>query len=224
MYGRNAGGHGISLLSNDGHLPAKIVPIEPTETQPRVFPFLNLPAEIRNMVYSYVMIPKYSVYVYVRRFQSGVNTGLLYANRQIYQEASTTFYDNVRGVVCNECHFLTRASCREVLLKDISRMHAEHPFMPLSCSSLHKSREERDHNNLQAYRHPGLRYIQPCELARMAEIEISLAWLPNSDDTETATENIMYDVAIILNSIHAMLRHAGGQGEKRIFLTFGSLL
>jgi len=226
MYGRNAGGQGISLISNDGHPPAKMVPIEPIKTQPQVFPFLELPAEIRNMIYSYLMIPKYPVYVYVRRFQSAVSTGLLFANRQIYQEASTAFYSNARGIVINECHFLTRASCRRVFFKDPPPVHAysEHPFLPLPHSSHHNSREERHHSNLQAYRHPSLRYTQPCVLAVMAEIEISLAWLPRSDNTEMAIESIMYEVAAMLHCTLKLLRQTGDQKGKRIILIFGDLL
>lgn len=204
----------------------RFVPLKPVKTRPQVFPFLELPAEIRNMIYSYLMIPKHPVYVYVRRFQSAVSTGLLFANRQIYQEASTAFYSNARGIVVNECHFITRASCREVFFKDYPPRHAysEHPFLPLPRSSLHKSREERHHDNLHMYRYPGLRYTQPRVLALMAEIEISLAWLPRSDNTETAIDKIMSEVAAMLHCILELLRQTSDQTGKRIILIFGGLL
>lgn len=228
MYGRDAGGNGKSLLSNDGHLPAKIVPFKPTKTQPRIFPFLELPAEIRNMIYSYVMIPRYPDYVYVPRVKSDVTEGLQYANRQIYEEASTVYYNNVRGILFNECHFVTRASCREIFLKGLSpSMHAypEHPFLPFPQSNRHEFYEERHYSDFWAYRPPRLQYIQPCELARMAEIEISLAWLPPySDYMHKLIESIMDDVAVMLHCILDLLRQTGDQKGKKIILTFGSLL
>ncbi len=176
MYGRDAGGHGVSLLINHDYLSPNIVPTEPAKKQPGVFSFLKLPAEIRNMIYSYVMKPRNPVYVYVRRFQSGVNTGLLYANRQVYQEASTVLYANIRGIVCNECHFLTRGLYREDILDMSVCADPEHPFLPSPPWSLHMFHEGHC-TELQACRRPPLKYISPRMLARMAEIEISLAWL-----------------------------------------------
>ena len=218
MQGRNASGRGVPLLNHGSPLPS-VVPPRP---RAEVFPFLKLPAEIRNIIYNYVMRPKTSINVYVHLFRNSINTGLLYANRQISGEASTVLYANVRGIVCNERHYLLSRSCccQDYMIGPFHSMlaHSKDPYLRSPLSSIRK---------LQRHRHPDIRNIQPSVLARMAELEISLGWLPEyfpHKDTTEATKSILCGIAVLLQRLCDILGQMGEQEDKTIALTFGNLL
>ncbi|KAL9102266.1 MAG: hypothetical protein Q9187_009145 [Circinaria calcarea] len=58
---------------------------------PQVFPFLELPGEIRNAIYCFTLISKTGFTLGLFRFQPSM-TSLLRVNKQIYHEASSVFY------------------------------------------------------------------------------------------------------------------------------------
>ena len=60
-------------------------------TSPQVFPFLDLPGEIRNAIYGMSLISKTRFTLGLFRFQPSM-TSLLRVNKQIYREASSVFY------------------------------------------------------------------------------------------------------------------------------------
>ncbi|KAI9816299.1 MAG: hypothetical protein M1827_001901 [Pycnora praestabilis] len=69
-----------------------------TETSSTPFPFLELPTEIRNMIYRYLVAPKDTIHL--AKFRGGVkglataegNASILRANRQIHLEAAGVFF------------------------------------------------------------------------------------------------------------------------------------
>ena len=195
-------------------------------TQSAVFPFLELPPEVRATIYRFAIAPKNPIYVYVRRFQSGVNTGLLYANRQISQEAYPIIYANARGVVCNESHLLSRACCSSDFLADPQVSMCAFDENP-SEDDIGIYEERRVCKKPWAYRSSAVRSIQPYALARMAEIEISLAWLvPGYCDPLQAISlhQTAYEVSRLLRNLRATLDQVCNQRDKKLIVCFGNHL
>ena len=195
--------------------------ILPLESEPGVFPFFKLSAEIRNMIYYYAIVPKNPIYPYVRRFESSVNTGLLYANRLTYQEASAVLYANVRAIVCNESHLLSRACCQKDFMLNPTDSTCEYPEMRLGLTT---SPDNRICKKSEAYRGPTVRTIQPRSLARMEEIEIALGWLPCKDRGPVDLIGILGEVFKLLLVLCRTLEPISNQKDKTFILSFGNLL
>lgn len=83
------------ISSLEPYLP-KIDPVLWSKiTSPQVFPFLELPGEIRNAIYGLTLISKTRFTLGLFRFQPSM-TSILRVNKQIYREASSVFYHENR--------------------------------------------------------------------------------------------------------------------------------
>jgi hypothetical protein len=60
------------------------------------FKFLNLPSELRNMIYELVLVRKKAVWAWFRDRKEPYSPGLLRASRLIHREASSIFYSRNR--------------------------------------------------------------------------------------------------------------------------------
>lgn len=81
---------------------------------PGEFRFLELPLELRRMIYSYATVPTTDIRLYQRSHPSlmfdpiGINTGLLYASKQIHEEASAAIYTYCAGIIGGLLHMWLR--------------------------------------------------------------------------------------------------------------------
>lgn len=173
------------------------------------------------MVYHYAIVLKNPVYPYASRFESGVNTGLLYANCLAYQEASAALYANVRAVVCNEAHLLSRACCRKDFMLNPFDSKCEYFEMRLSFTTF---TEDRLCNKPETYRGPTVRTIRPRTSARMEQIKISLGWLPYNYRGTIDLAGIVGEVFKLRLVLCHTLEPISNQKDKIFFLTFGNLL
>ncbi len=78
-------------------------------SQNRPFRFLDLPSEVRNMVYGYLVVSPSSIHPYFRDQTAGahsnpINTALLAASRQINHESTAIFSLKNAGTICNRHH------------------------------------------------------------------------------------------------------------------------
>ena len=91
-------------------------------TGKRPFRFLDLPAEIRNMVYGYLVVSPSSIHPHLpdqltRGHTNPINTALLAASRQINQEPTAVFNLKNVGTICNRHHlWLERRECTSAAL------------------------------------------------------------------------------------------------------------
>ena len=106
MCGKDTYERARSFPDNGYRMPKVIS----TETQAEVFPFLELPTELRNMIPLRNITQKLHLSLRVT-FSIWRQYRISNANRQIYQEACSVLYSNARGIVCNESHLLSRACC-----------------------------------------------------------------------------------------------------------------
>ena len=72
--------------------------------------FLNLPLEIRNLIYNYSVVSPIPIRPYLsiqspEEHSNPINTGLLAANQQINQESTAVFNSKNVGVILNKRHF-----------------------------------------------------------------------------------------------------------------------
>ena len=88
----------------------------------RPFRFLDLPAEIRNMIYGYLVGSPSSIHPHLldqatEGHTNPINTALLAASRQISQESTAVFNLKNVGTICNWHHlWLVRRDCTSAAL------------------------------------------------------------------------------------------------------------
>ena len=85
-------------------------------TKKKPFRFLDLPSEVRNMVYGYLVVSPSSIHPYLPDQPAGlhtnpINTALLAASRQINRESTAVFSLKNVGTICNWHHLRVVRNC-----------------------------------------------------------------------------------------------------------------
>ncbi|KAI9742302.1 MAG: hypothetical protein M1818_004202 [Claussenomyces sp. TS43310] len=152
------------------------------------FKFLLLPAEIRNMVYRYVVVSKSPVPIDlgdIKTFRSGgIETAILLANHQVYHEAAKIMYDE------NEC----MATWTPQWLRAATGIAIREDDPKTTSTTARSLRSGRD---ISMVKHSGLIYLDVARRLRNIDFVVELA-----DRKKMCNHQAMHDAA----RVHASLQ------------------
>jgi hypothetical protein len=182
------------------------------ESQPvQPFRFLDLPGEIRNVIYEFSVATPYRIRPSHTtqtndRCPDGINTALLLVNKRIYHEVSGVLNSKNTDVVCDELHsdFYLINSHRSIR-RDFSRTQRFKVSRWLLRSPKHLEFYINYRRHIPSTKRlEGREHLYSSMIRRLDRIHIWVDWL----DTEVKRANITYYfnlLARLLGSIHKLI-------------------